>query len=321
MLPSIEDWLSASWADFKRRWGALMVVVGVSGLVTAFGVLLPLVPAGIAQLFGAASPWLIWGGASFAALLIGLWLSTWAQASALRAATGDEGAAEALSFGWKKTWPFMVVFGLATCAIAGGLVLLVLPGVVLAGLLAFAPFYQMDGEAEGMAALELSWARALPRLGAVLVRLLIAWLIVLAPGWLPWIGWLIAPLWAPFGIVAVARLAADLKAAEPSPAKPGGAAPAVWGATALLCLALGAGLYGASRAVALLSAKAASGELAAKAPDEATARALLAVLQGKATPEDNEKALSYAISLSSTGAIALPPEPLPDPAQSTEPAP
>ncbi len=321
MLPSIEDWLSASWADFKRRWGALMVVVGVSGLVTAFGVLLPLVPAGIAQLLGAASPWLIWGGASFAALLIGLWLSTWAQAAALRAATTDAGASDALSYGWKKTLPFMVVFGLATCAIAGGLVLLVLPGLVLAGLLAFAPFYQMDGEAEGMAALELSWARSRPHLGAVLVRLLIAWLITLAPGWLPWIGWLIAPFWAPFGLVALARLAADLKTASPSPEKPAGAVPAVWGATALLCLALGAGAYGAARGVSALMGQYKSGALAAKAPDEATARALLAVLQGKATAEDNEKALSYAISFSSTGAIALPPEPLPDPAQSTEPRP
>jgi hypothetical protein len=319
MLPSIEDWLSASWTDFKRRWGALMVVVGVSGLVTAFGVLLPLVPAGLAQLFGAASPWLIWGGAFFAALLTGLWLSTWAQAAALRAATGDAGAADALAYGWKKTWPFMVVFGLVTCAIAGGLVLLVLPGVVLAGLLAFAPFYQMDGEAEGMAALELSWARAKPRLGAVLVRLLIAWLIVLAPGWLPWIGWLIAPLWAPFGLVALARLAADLKAAAPEAQKPAETALAVWAATAILCLALGAGAYGAARGLSALKGQYESGALAAKAPDEATARALLAVLQGKGTAEDNEKALSYAISLSSTGAIALPAEPLPAPEPAPEP--
>ena len=74
MLPSIRDWLAMSWSDYRRRWMPLMTVIAVGGLATVAGVLLPLIPAGLAAALGAGSPWLVWGAASVVSLLAGCWL-------------------------------------------------------------------------------------------------------------------------------------------------------------------------------------------------------------------------------------------------------
>ena len=206
MLPSIQDWLAASWADYRRRWLALMAVLALAGLATAAAVFLPLLPAGLAAYGGAGSPWLIWGGASMVSLLAGLYVSTWAQAALMRAASGDEGAGAALRGGWHRTPAFAWVLSLVMLAAGGGFVLLIVPGLILSVLLFFAPFYQMSGEDHGMGAVELSFARVWPELGAVSARLFLAGLIAWLPSWIPYLGWLIGPLWAPFGLVACARL-------------------------------------------------------------------------------------------------------------------
>lgn len=307
MLPDISDWLRASWADYRRRWSALMAVLAAGGIATLFGVLLPLVPAGILTVAGVGSPWLVWGAASAAALLAGLWLSTWAQAASVRAASTDEDAASALAAGWRQTVAFGWVLTLAMLAIGGGFLLLLLPGLLLSSLLVFAPFYQLGGEGEGLGALELSYARARPHLGPVGLRLFVAWIVAVVPSWIPWVGWLLGPLWAPFGLVALARLAADLKTLSPAPERPK-LGPAVMGLSAALVLAMLVGVYGAATTARNLYRSYASGGLTLKAPDPETAQALLAALQGKGTPEDQRKAFEYAVSLSST-ALAAPAPP------------
>ncbi|PIR15148.1 MAG: hypothetical protein COV48_15960, partial [Elusimicrobia bacterium CG11_big_fil_rev_8_21_14_0_20_64_6] len=202
MLPGIAEWLTASWADYRRHWAALMGVLALGGLATAAGVFLPLIPAGLASLFGVGPAWLIWGVASTVSLLAGLGLSTWAQAAAIRAAARDESAGDALRTGWNQTPAFALVLSLVMLAAGGGFVLLIVPGLALSALLFFAPFYQMDGEERGMGAVELSFARVKPVFVEVSVRLLLAGLIVWLPSWIPYVGWLIGPLWAPFGLVA-----------------------------------------------------------------------------------------------------------------------
>lgn len=297
MLPSIQDWLSASWADFRRRWLALMAVLGLTSLATAFAVLLPVVPAGFAGFLG-VSPWLAWGPALTAALLAGLYLSTWGQAALTRAAALDEPSAESLAAGWRQTPEFGLALSLVLLAAGGGFVLLVVPGLVLAALLLFAPFYQLSGEERGLASLELSWARARPALGAVCARLVLAVLIAIVPSWLPFVGWLVGPLWAPFGLVACARLAADLKAMSPAPERPRLLVP-VAALGAVLVLATGAASYGAARAVFAVSDAYASGRLTPMMPDSMTAQSLLAVLQGGGTDEDRRRSEAFVISLSS----------------------
>jgi HAMP domain-containing protein len=297
VLPDIADWLSASWTDFRRRWGVLMAVAAVGGAATLAGVLLPLLPAGIATLLGAGSPWIVWGTALLAGMLIGMWLSTWGQAALVRAAAADEGASDALAAGWRQTPAFAWVLSLAMLAAAGGLVLLVIPGLLLCSLFFFAPFYQLSGESDALDALELSFSRVIPVLWPVSFRLALACLIAAAPSWIPWIGWLIGPLWAPFALVACARLAADLKTLTPSPEKKPWMAPAIIALSTVFVLAFAAASLAAARRIQALRQSYASGELAQTMPDELTARSLLAVLQGKGTDEDNQRALDYAIRI------------------------
>lgn len=303
MLPSIEDWLSASWTDYKRRWLPLMAVIALGGLATAAGVFLPLIPAGIAAFVGAGSPWLIWGGASLVSLLAGLWLSTWAQAAAVRAAAQDEGAGDALRTGWSQTAAFAWVLSLVMLAAGGGLVLFIVPGLILSVLLFFAAFYQISGEDCGLGALELSFARVKPVLGAVVARLILMGLIVWLPSWIPYIGWLIGPLWAPLGLVACARLAEDLKTLNPAPVRPA-LGVAISALALVFVVAVFASTWATTRGAMALYDSYASGRLELKAPDAETAQSLLSTLQGKGTDEDRQRSLTYVLALSSAMAPA-----------------
>lgn len=306
MLPGIKEWLAASWADYRRRWLPLMTVLALGGLATAAAVFLPLLPAGLAAYFGAGSPWAVWGGASMASLLAGLWLSTWTQAAAMRAASSDEGPGAALRRGWRQTPAFAWVLSLVMLAAGGGFVLLIVPGLILSVLMFFAPFYQMSGEDHGMGAVELSVARVRPFLSAVSGRLSLIVLIAWLPSWIPYVGWLIGPLWAPFGLVACARLADDLKTLTPAPARPPLGA-AVGALSFVLVAAMFAASWGATRGARALYESYASGRLELKAPDAETAQALLAVLQGHGTDEDRRRSVSYVISLSSSAAAQAAP--------------
>ena len=276
-----------------------MAVLAVGALATAAGALLPLLPAGIATALGLGSPWLVWGAAVFVALLLGLWLSTWAQAALVRAAAADEGAADALAAGWRQTPAFALVLSLVMLAAGGGFILLIVPGLLLSALLFFAPFYQLSGESGAMAALELSYARVRPVLGPVSLRLALALVIAAVPAWIPWIGWLIGPLWAPFGLVACARLAADLKTLTPSPLREPWLGPAVAALSAVFVLAFGAGSWATARGVSALRNVYVSGELSQQAPDAETAQSILAALQGKGSDEDTQRALNYVLAVSS----------------------
>lgn len=297
MLPSVEDWLSASWADYRRRWLPLMAVLSVGGLITAFAVLLPLAPAALASFSGLVPPWLAWGGAFLVSLLAGLLLSTWAQAAAVLAATRDAGVSESFAEGWRRTPAFAWVLSLAMLAAGGGLVLLVVPGLILGVLLFFAPYYQMSGESTGLAAVELSFARARPHLAAVSGRLALIAAIIWIPSLIPWVGWLIGPLWAPIGLVACGRLADDLKALAPAPELPrlGGAVAAL--SAVLILAACGTG-WAAARAAAAMSEAFASGAMTL--PDAETAQSMLAVLQGRGTEDDARRSTTFVLTLSST---------------------
>lgn len=280
-----------------------MSVIALGGLATAAGALLPLIPAGLAAVFGAGSPWLIWSAAALVSLLVGLVVSTWAQAAAVRAAASDEGAGEALRLGWGQTPAFAWVLSLVMLAAGGGFVLLIVPGLILSVLLFFAPFYQITGEDHGMGAVELSFARVRPVLGPVSTRLLVVGLVTWLPSWIPYVGWLIGPLWAPFAIVACARLADDLKTLAPAPERTS-LGPAVGALSFVLVAAMFVSSWAATRGAMALYNSYASGRIELKAPDAETAQALLAVLQGQGSDEDKRRSATYVLSLSSAAAAA-----------------
>ena len=219
-MPSFSDWLRGSWADYRRRWGVLLGVAGVTGAAALAGGFAAFLPAALATMAGVGPAWAVWGLASLLSILTVLWLSSWAQAAVTLAAMTEDKAADCLSLSWRRTGPFAWVLTLTLLAVAGGYFLLIVPGMILSVLLFFAAFYQVAGEAEGVEALALSWGRVRPRFGLVCARVAAAGVLAAAPGWIPYVGWLIAMFWTPFGIVALARLARDLREAEPAPRAP-----------------------------------------------------------------------------------------------------
>lgn len=313
MLPELADWLDDSWKDYKRRWGALMSVLAAGGIATAAGVLAPLVPAGILQALGVGPAWLLWSVAGLISVVAGLWLSTWAQASSVLAASRDDDASTSLATGWRRTFAFGWVISVAMLAVGGGFLLLLVPGLLLSSLLVFAPFYQLDGDDAGMGALELSYGRVRPFLGPVSWRLFVAWIAAVVPSWIPWIGWLVGPLWAPFGLVAIARLAADLKRLTPAPERPKHLATAVMALSVLLIVMLGVGMFGAVRGARSAYASFQRDGISIKPPDPAAAQALLGTLQGGGSDLDKLRAISDAFSVA--------PPVVSEPVVSTAPAP
>lgn len=303
MIPCVSEWLAGSWADYKRKWSRLMAVLGVGALVTVACALAPFLPAAAAIWLGGLDAWIGLAAAWSFALLLGLLASTWAQAAAMRVAIFDEGAGESLSAGWRQTPAFAWVLSLAMLAAAGGFVLLLVPGLVLTALLFFAPFYQLAGEDEGLGALELSFARVRPSFGAAAGRLALAALIIWLPSRIPYVGWLIGMLWTPFGLVACARLAADLKAAAPEPPRPKLLVP-VAALSLLFVAAGGAATWTVARTAAALYRSYQAGTLALPAPDTLTAQSLLATIQGKGTEEDARRAATFVLELSSAAATA-----------------
>ncbi len=253
-----------------------MVVAGVATAATLLGAFLPLLAAGLAALAGVEF-WTAFGLGGSVALAVGLWLSTWTQAAVLRAALFDEGASEVLSHSWAMTPAFCWVLSLFLLAAGGGFYLLVLPGVLIGVMFFFAPFYQMSGEAEGMRAMELSWARVRPRLGEAGLRLSLAGLLTMVPGWIPYVGWILAPFWAPFGIVASARLARDLRDAAPEVPPPRLAA-LVAGLSLVFVGGAGVSCWGGLQIYHRLREAVLSGKLFASGLDQETGNELIAVL-------------------------------------------
>lgn len=246
-MPSFADWLKASWGDFRRRWGVLLAVAGAGGGATLAAGFLPFIPAAILTAFGVGPAWAVWGSASAVSLTAVLWLSTWAQAAMMRAALTDEPLRQCLSLAWGQTAAFAWVLSLTLLAVVGGYFLLVIPGLLLSVMLFAAPFCQISGEAEGARALGLSWARVKPHFWTVAGRMLAATLITAAPGWIPYVGWLVMMFWAPFSFVAMARVDKDLRAAEPQAEGPAWMGTAIAGLTAAFLIGGAAATFGAVR--------------------------------------------------------------------------
>jgi hypothetical protein len=307
-MPSFGDWLKASWGDFRRRWAVLLAVAGAGGGATLAAGFLPFVPAALATLFGVGPAWAVWGSASVVSLTAVLWLSTWAQAAMMRAALTDETTRECLTAAWGQTEAFAWVLTLALLAVAGGYVLFIIPGLILSVMLFAAPFCQISGEAKGTRALGLSWARVKPHFGEVALRLFAATALTAAPGWIPYVGWIIMMFWAPFSFIAMARLDKDLRAAEPEAAPPDWMGAAVGGLGAVLIIGTAAAAFVGVR---LASAAArdfnSPGGLASRVRPE-KAQAFVDAYMTQGSDEQKKKAFDDLLAdfRSSGGAPALP---------------
>jgi hypothetical protein len=303
-MPSFSDWLKGSWDDFRRRWAVLLGVAGVTGAAAMAGTFVAFVPAALLTAFGVGPAWAVWGAAAAVSIAALLWLSTWAQAAVTRAAMTEDPAGDCLSRGWRDTAAFGWVLTLTLLAVVGGYFLLVIPGLILSVVLFFGAFYQIAGEGDGMRALELSWGRALPRFGTVSLRLFAAGLIAAAPGWIPYIGWLISMFWTPFGIVAIARLARDLRDAEPEPRAPSWLGGAVAGLSGVFVVGTAVFMFAAVKTVQA-AAKSLSDPagLASRIKPETT-QALIDAYTGQVGEDQKRKALADLLAELKTPADA-----------------
>lgn len=314
-MPSFSQWLKASWVDFRRRWAVLLAVAGVAGGGTLVAGFLPFVPAALASAFGVGPAWAVWGSAWLVSMAAVLWLSTWAQAALMRAALTDETRSQCLSTAWKQAGPFAWVLSLALLAVVGGYFLLIVPGMILSVMLFAAPFCQISGEAEGARALGLSWARVKPHFGTVSLRLLAATAITAAPGWIPYVGWVIMLFWAPFSFIAMARLDKDLRAAEPEAKAPEWMGGAIAGLTAVVLVGTVVASFLAVRAtMAAVRDFNSPGGLASRVSPE-TARDLLDAFSGRTDEAGKEKAYADLLAELRSPAAALPPAAVPAPAE------
>ena len=278
-MSPLSRWLSDSWDDFARRWTDLMLVTAVGGIAAAAAAVVPLVPALLLALARVASPWAIWGPALFLALLAALWVSTWGQAALMRAAARDEKAFETLRVSWSTTGRFAWVTTLFLVAVGGAFVLFIVPGLFLAAALMPGLFYELDGEAEGLDSLSLAWGRFRAAPLEVLWRTALAFVLAALPSLVPWIGWLLGPLAAPFALVAAARLAAELKTLTPAPEKPRLLGPAIFFFSGMLVLS------SAASAWIMYNAFFAAREL---------------IASGQFGPDEARRALEWALSQSSS---------------------
>ncbi len=219
-MTTVEAWIARSWERFKRRWWVLLAASGIAGAATLLGGFIPSLAGMYAAGLGRWSPWLVWSVAGGAALLLVLWLSTWAQAAALEAAAGEADIRECLVEGWRKTGPFAWTLSLVLLAGGGAAFLLFLPGLWLTPLLFWAPFITLTEGTGGIAALETSWRRVSGRWWPVAGRLAIVAVVPFAVGLIPVLGFFLSLAAGPFTLVMLADLAEELRASDPGPAAP-----------------------------------------------------------------------------------------------------
>lgn len=261
-MTPVDEWIAVSWKRFSGRWWPILGAGGVAGAATLLGLFVPgLIGLGVAGL-GRWPAWAVSGTAAVVAVLLAAWLSTWAQAAAIEAASGEGDIPAALSSSWAKTGAFAWSLSLMLLAAGGGFFLFVLPGFWLTPLLFLAPFYTLSEGVGGVDALELSWRRVSGRWGAVAGRLLLAGLVPFAVGLIPILGWLLGMVAGPFSLVMLVVLAEQLRDSDPGPESP---APRLSAAVAALSVLFLAGTCYMVKA-ALLAAASLKDLLAAQVP-------------------------------------------------------
>ncbi|MDE2490976.1 MAG: hypothetical protein KGM24_09010 [Elusimicrobia bacterium] len=148
-----------------------------------------------------------------------------------------------------------------------------------------------------------------PHYGRTARRMLAATVLTAAPGIVPYVGWIVMLFWAPFGAVAMARLAEDLRAAEPAPEAPGRLGGLVAALGVVLLLGCGAAIWSGVRTVRAVERDPGRYEAALmRELTPSSGQAVIATLEGRAT--DGQKRQAYEFMLSTaTSTLAAPSAP------------
>jgi len=226
-LPPVIDLFARSWEVFKQRVWLLLGIYIVTILTTLVPALCAGVFVGISAGFGEGP-----GPGSVilvtVAVLLGLLLFSWGMI-AMVYATVDANSGFKASFGAAKSnfWAFCWMFGLLSFIVAGGGLLLVIPGVLFATWFLFAQYILAVEGVAGMDSLLKSREYVRGYFWAVLLRLLTLWvatfLLMLVLGWIPLVGDLLSLFLFPFNLIYQHLLYCDLREA------PRESLPAFWG--------------------------------------------------------------------------------------------
>ncbi len=169
---------SQTWALYKQRMATLATLFALPFVASVVSDLVSKGHASKATTLGNINP-AVWATAGMAALLIGLVLiviSLWIQVASVYVIDGSEDKPDVkalLSKSWPLVGPYLLVAILSFLAIAGGLILLIIPGIIFAIWFAFSSFtLVLDGQ-RGTEALKSSKALVTGRWGAVFGRFIL----------------------------------------------------------------------------------------------------------------------------------------------------
>lgn len=204
-LPDVGLLFGEAWLLYRGRFAVLMGVMGLGGLATLAGFVLPLSAVYLYAGWGAS--WALWAAGATVALSAGLWLASWAQAALLEALLHPEAGVEACCRdSWGKILPFSWVCLLYIVAVFGGFYAFVLPGLYLSVALAYAPVVCVAQGKGGLASLRESLRLVEGRWWATLGRLSAAAGVSAAPGFVPAAGPVLSMAFTPFSAAVVAVL-------------------------------------------------------------------------------------------------------------------
>jgi hypothetical protein len=212
--------LERSFQRFKRVGWPLLGIGGVGAALTLASVMLPLCAASLYWAFSSGPSPLCWFLAGLVGVSAALWLTSWAQAAMVEAALDVSGEPVTVSRCYRASWPKVGAFSwvcvLFFCAAAGGLFLLVVPGVFVGVAWAFAPVVVVAEGVGGPKALARSFGYVRGRWLAVFLRLLLLGALTSAVSAIPVVGALAGAVAAPFVLLATVVLYEDLRRTAPS---------------------------------------------------------------------------------------------------------
>jgi hypothetical protein len=232
-LPGVGPTFTEVWRLFADRFWLLMAIGGTGAAACMLAVFLPLLAALLVT--GLTPSIFIWSAAVLVALSALLWGASWTQVALIEAVLDSQIKPSWIEC-YRVSWPKVVGFSWACILffvlVSGGFFFFLAPGIFLGVALVFAPLAVVAEGTDGTAAQGRSLDLVRGRWGPVALRLCIGGLAAAIPGMVPYIGWLLGGLAAPFSMVSAVVIYHNLRALTPK-----GPAPEGWKARLPFALA------------------------------------------------------------------------------------
>ena len=180
----VEEVIKAAWAAFKLQWVVLVLAVFLPGMLVSFPMGAPDVLSALKVVEAYSLEYLgVLGFCWLVAMVIGTFFHVGSLRIFLAAARGRQAELGALFGGADRFFPLVGVILLQSLAIVTGLLLLIVPGIILALGFGLAPYYCVDARMGPVQSLRASWDATNGQKGKIFVFFL-ACTVVLVAGYL-----------------------------------------------------------------------------------------------------------------------------------------